>query len=148
MKKGLSARFATWIAGKAGSTPAFMLALVVIVVWAATGPIFRFSDTWQLVINTSTTIVTFLMVFLIQHAQNRDSLAVQLKLNELVAAIENANNRLISVEDLSDEDLDVLHDHYRELAMMSAQESGIAESHSMDQAKVRHERKHARRHSR
>lgn len=143
-----STRFATWIANKSGSTPAFMIALSVIVVWAATGPIFRFSDTWQLVINTGTTVVTFLMVFLIQHAQNRDSLAVQLKLNELVAAIEHANNRLISVEDLSDEDLEVLHMHYRELAMMSAQESRIAESHSMDQAKARHEKKHARRHSR
>ena len=89
--KGLSARFATWIAAKAGSTTAFMLALSVIIVWAATGPIFHFSDTWQLVINTSTTIVTFLMVFLIQHAQNRESLAVQLKLNEIVAAIEGAS---------------------------------------------------------
>jgi low affinity Fe/Cu permease len=147
-KKGLSARFATWIAAKAGSTSAFMLALSVIVVWAATGPIFRFSDTWQLVINTGTTIITFLMVFLIQHAQNRESLAVQLKLNELVAAIDAASNRLISVEDLSDEELEVLHVHYRELGLMAKEESGIAVSHSMNEAKARHQRKHARRHSR
>jgi low affinity Fe/Cu permease len=147
-KKGLSARFATWIAAKAGSTGAFMLALSVIVVWAVTGPIFKFSDTWQLAINTGTTIVTFLMVFLIQHAQNRESLAVQLKLNELVAAIEGASNRLISVEDLSDEDLEVLHSHYRELGLMSERESRIAESHSVHEAKARHEKKHARRHPR
>ena len=80
INKSLSARFATWIAVKTGSTAAFMLALSVIVVWAVTGPIFRFSDTWQLVINTGTTVVTFLMVILIQHAQNRESLALQLKL--------------------------------------------------------------------
>jgi low affinity Fe/Cu permease len=145
--KSLSARFATWIANKTGSTPAFMLALSVIVVWAATGPIFGFSDTWQLVINTGTTIVTFLMVFLIQHAQNRESLAVQLKLNEIVAAIEGASNRLVSVEDLSDEDLEVLHKHYRELALMAKEESRITESHSVNEAKVRHKRKHARRNS-
>ena len=145
---GLSARFATWIAYKTGSTGAFMLALGVIIVWAATGPIFRFSDTWQLVINTGTTIVTFLMVFLIQHAQNRESLAVQLKLNELVAAVESASNRLISVEDLSDEELEVLHTHYRKLALMAKEESRITETHSVKEAKVRHEKKHARRHSR
>ena len=144
---GLS-RFATWISNKTGSTPAFILALSVVIVWAATGPIFHFSDTWQLVINTGTTIVTFLMVFLIQRAQNRESLAVQLKLNEVVAAIEGASNRLISVEDLSDQDLEVLHKHYRELALMAKQESHITESHSVDEAKARHEKKHARRHSR
>jgi low affinity Fe/Cu permease len=147
-KKSRSARFATWIANKTGSTAAFMLALSVIVAWAATGPIFKFSDTWQLVINTGTTIITFLMVFLIQHAQNRESLAVQLKLNEIVAAIEGASNRLVSVEDLSDEDLDVLHAHYRKLASMAKEESRIVESHSVDEAKVRHQKKHARRHSR
>jgi len=152
INKSLSARFATWIAVKTGSTAAFMLALSVIVVWAVTGPIFRFSDTWQLVINTGTTVVTFLMVFLMQHAQNRESLAVQLKLNEIVAAIEGASNRLVSVEDLSDEDLEVLHVHYRELAMMAKEESHITETHSVVEAKVRHEKKsekrHARRHSR
>jgi len=135
------ARFATWISEKTGSTPAFIIALGIVVVWAGTGPIFKFSDTWQLVINTGTTVVTFLMVFLIQRAQNKDALAVQLKLNEIVAAIEGASNRLISVEDLSDEDLEVLHRHYRELATMATQESKITESHSVDEAKERHARK-------
>jgi low affinity Fe/Cu permease len=135
------AGFASWISEKTGSTPAFLIALGVVVVWAALGPVFKFSDTWQLVINTGTTIITFLMVFLIQRAQNKDALAVQLKLNELVAAIEGASNRLISVEDLSDDDLEVLHRHYRELATMAKQESKITESHSVDEAKERHARK-------
>ncbi len=134
-------RFASWISEKTGSTPAFMIALGIVIVWACSGPLFKFSDTWQLVINTGTTIVTFLMVFLIQRAQNKDALAVQLKLNEIVAAIEGASNRLISVEDLSDKDLEVLHRHYRELASMATQESKITESHSVDEAKERHARK-------
>jgi len=134
------ARFASWISEKTGSTPAFLIALGIVIVWACLGPIFKFSDTWQLVINTGTTIVTFLMVFLIQRAQNKDALAVQLKLNEIVAAIEGASNRLISVEDLSDDDLEVLHKHYRELALM-ARETKITESHSVEEAKERHARK-------
>jgi low affinity Fe/Cu permease len=143
-KSGLARRlagFATWISEKTGSTPAFLIALGVVIVWACLGPVFKFSDTWQLVINTGTTIITFLMVFLIQRAQNKDALAVQLKLNELVAAIEGASNRLISVEDLSDEDLEVLHVHYRELATMATRESTITESHSVEEAKERHARK-------
>jgi len=143
-KGGLAQRlagFATWISEKTGSTPAFLIALGVVIVWACLGPVFKFSDTWQLVINTGTTIITFLMVFLIQRAQNKDALAVQLKLNELVAAIEGASNRLISVEDLSDDDLEVLHRHYRELAIMATKESKITESHSVDEAKERHARK-------
>jgi low affinity Fe/Cu permease len=139
--KEIPSRFATWISEKAGSTWAFTIALLVVVVWGCTGPLFHYSDTWQLVINTGTTIVTFLMVFLIQRAQNKGELAVQLKLNELVAAIEGASNRLISVEDLSDDDLEVLHRHYRELAIMAKQESRITESHSVDEAKERHARK-------
>jgi low affinity Fe/Cu permease len=141
----LPSRFASWISAKAGSTWAFLLAFGVVIAWACTGPIFKFSDTWQLVINTSTTIVTFLMVFLIQRAQNKDALAVQLKLNEIVAAIDGASNRLISVEDLTDEDLEVLHKHYRELALMARRESKITESHSVDEAKQRHARKTGKR---
>ncbi|HYC62313.1 MAG TPA: low affinity iron permease family protein [Thermoanaerobaculia bacterium] len=144
-RKGWSSRFATWVSIKVGSTPAFMLALLVIVAWACTGPIFHFSDTWQLIINTGTTIVTFLMVFLIQHAQNRESLAVQLKLNEIVAAIDGASNRLVSVEDLDDDELEVLHKHYRELAKMAGREREIVESHSVDEAKERHARKAGKR---
>jgi len=136
-----AARFATWISEKAGSTWSFIVALTVVVIWACTGPLFGYSDTWQLVINTSTTIVTFLMVFLIQRAQNKDALAVQLKLNELVAAIDAASNRLISVEDLSEEELEVLHQHYRELAVMAGEAGKLADTHSIEEAGVRHKRK-------
>ena len=138
-------RFATWVSKKTGSTGAVILALAVVVVWACTGPLFDYSNTWQLVINTGTTIVTFLMVFLIQRAQNKDALAVQLKLNEIVAAIDAASNRLISVEDLSEEELEVLHKHYRELAVMAKRESSVAETHSLEEAGVRHKRKVKRR---
>jgi low affinity Fe/Cu permease len=142
---GMWSRFATWISEKSGSTPAFMAALSVVVIWAATGPIFHYSDTWQLVINTGTTVVTFLMVFLIQHAQNKDALAVQLKLNEIVAAIDGASNRLISVEDLSEEELEILHTHYRKLAKLAENESPITKSHSVGEAEERHARKRRRR---
>jgi low affinity Fe/Cu permease len=100
----------------AGSVWAFGIALATIAVWGLTGPLFHFSDTWQLVINTGTTIVTFLMVFLIQHAQNRDMRAVQLKLDELIACTEGGSNRLIDVEDLSEDELEHLHKQYRRLA--------------------------------
>lgn len=141
----LPSRFATAVSAKSGSTGAFIGAVSVVVIWAFTGPIFHFSDTWQLVINTGTTIVTFLMVFLIQRAQNKDTLAVQLKLNEIVAALEGASNRLISVEDLSEEELKVLHMHYRRLAEMSKHDRSIAESHSLDEATARHDAKRRRR---
>ena len=105
-------RFSSAVTRWTGSTQAFILATAIVLVWGLTGPLFGFSDTWQLVINTGTTIVTFLMVFLIQRSQNKDSLATQLKLNELVAAIKGASNRLIDVEDLSEDELRVLHRHY------------------------------------
>jgi low affinity Fe/Cu permease len=124
-----------------GSTPGFLVAAAVVVIWAITGPIFNYSDTWQLVINTGTTIVTFLMVFLIQRAQNKDSLAVQLKLNELVAAMEGASNRLISVEDLSEEELEILHKHYQRLTEMAKGDVKLTQSHSIEEAEARHERK-------
>src|SRR5919199_5773820 len=114
-----------------GSSWAFIIALAIIIVWAVTGPIFKFSDTWQLVINTGTTIVTFLMVFLIQRTQNKDSLAIHLKLNEIVAALEGASNRLIDVEDLSEKDVELLHKHYAELAQLAKKEAHVTESHSV-----------------
>jgi len=126
----------------AGSSWAFMVALGIIIIWAATGPLFGFSDTWQLVINTGTTIVTFLMVFLIQRTQNKDALALHLKLNEIVAAIEGASNRLIDVEDLTEEEVLILHKHYQKLAEMAKRSSKITESHSIEEAEDRHERKH------
>ena len=125
-----------------GSALAFMIALAVIVVWLFTGPFFGFSDTWQLVINTATTVVTFLMVFLIQRAQNNDALAIQLKLNELVAALKGASNRLINIEDLSEEELDTLHKHYQHLVELSKKELELTESHSIDEAVTRHKTKH------
>ena len=96
-----------------GTSTSFVLALTVIVIWGITGPLFQFSDTWQLVINTGTTIVTFLMVFLIQRTQNKDALAIHLKLNEIVAALEGASNRLIDVEDLTEEEIQTLHKYYQ-----------------------------------
>ena len=107
--------FANRTATLAGNYLTFLLALTVIVVWAITGPIFKFSDTWQLVINTSTTIVTFLMVFLIQNTQNRDALAVHLKLDEIIKSIDNADNDLIRAEDETDEELADLKAKYAAL---------------------------------
>ena len=98
-----------------GTSWAFMTALAIIVVWAVTGPLFHFSDTWQLVINTGTTVVTFLMVFLIQHTQNKDSLAVQLKLDEILAALPEASNKLIDIEDLDADELEELRSHYQQM---------------------------------
>jgi low affinity Fe/Cu permease len=109
------ARLACWASRVAGTFWAFIVALGVVFVWALTGPFFHYSDTWQLVINTGTTIVTFLMVFLIQHAQNRDMKALHLKLNELVAAIGPASNSLIDAEDLSEDELEALALRYRKL---------------------------------
>ena len=108
--------FARETAHVAGAPGTFLLAVVVILVWAVSGPMFAFSDTWQLVINTGTTIVTFLMVFLIQNTQNRDSLAVQIKLAELIVAMKGAENRLANAEELSDEELEELHEQYRKCA--------------------------------
>jgi len=125
-----------------GSTSAFACALAVIVLWAVIGPVFRYSDTWQLVINTGTTIVTFLMVFLIQRAQNKDSLALHLKLNEIVAAMSGASNRLVDVESLSEDDLGHLHRYYHELAALCRKESDLRNSHSVEEARQAHLRKH------
>ena len=125
----------------AGSSWAFGMAALVVVGWLVTGPLFGFSNTWQLVINTGTTIVTFLMVFLIQRAQNKDSLAIQLKLDELVAAVHGASNRLIAVEDLSERELRALHEHYHRLAEMAKQDTDLLQSHSIEEAEHRHRRK-------
>ncbi|MGC4080910.1 MAG: low affinity iron permease family protein [Vicinamibacterales bacterium] len=124
-----------------GSTSAFAVALGVVAGWAVLGPVFHFSDTWQLVINTGTTIVTFLMVFLIQRAQNKDALALHLKLNELVAAMEGASNRLIEVEALSERELMVLRRHYQELVKLAKLDAELGHSHSIEEARHRHARK-------
>jgi low affinity Fe/Cu permease len=124
-----------------GSSWAFAVAALVVVVWLATGPVFHYSDTWQLVINTGTTIVTFLMVFLIQRAQNKDALAVHLKLNEIVAAMHGASNRLVDAEDLDEEELGKLHHFYKHLAEMAKRDGDLGQSHSFDEANAVHKRK-------
>ena len=137
---GLAAAVTQWTGSKWG----FGTALATIVVWAITGPIFRWSDTWQLVINTGTTIVTFLMVFLIQRTQNKDGLAIQLKLNELVAAMQGASNRIIDIENLSEEELKTLQAHYQRLVEMSRKDVDISKSHSVEEAEDRHDAKRSR----
>ena len=109
-------RFAVWTTTWVGSSWAFLTALALTIVWLVTGPIFHFSDTWQLMMNTVSSIVTFLMVFLLQRSQNKDSLAMQIKLNELLASINGASNRLINVEELSEDDVRALHERYQQLA--------------------------------
>ncbi|HTQ33709.1 MAG TPA: low affinity iron permease family protein [Stellaceae bacterium] len=107
---------AQWISRQCGRAPTFGLAVLVVVVWGATGPIFQYSDTWQLVINTGTTIVTFLMVFLIQNTQNRDTAAIQLKLDELIRVTGTARNKLLTIEDLTEEELDRLKAGFSRIA--------------------------------
>ncbi len=137
-KANVLERFSHVATEATGSSTAFGLAVLVIIVWGATGPFFRYSDTWQLVINTGTTIVTFLMVFLIQRSQNKDSRAVHLKLNELVAALNGASNRLIDAEDLTEAELAILRKHYRKLAELTRKEQSLTNSHSIEEAGRRH----------
>lgn len=146
-KGGLSQlleRFSRRVTEATGTSTAFILALSVIVVWIVTGPLFDFSDTWQLVINTGTTIVTFLMVFLIQRSQNKDALAIHLKLNEIVAALEGASNRLIDVEDLTEAEIKTLHTHYQRLVEMAKKDLKLTQSHSVEEADARHNFKHSK----
>lgn len=141
MNESFLARFSRLATNWSGSSTAFGLACLVILIWVTSGPIFGFSDTWQLVINTGTTIITFLMVFLIQRSQNKDSQAIHLKLNELVASLEGASNRLISAEDLTEEELVTIHQHYTKLIELAKADEKITQSHSVEEANERHERK-------
>ena len=127
-------KFSSRVTKVAGSVYAFIIAILVIIIWALSGPIFNYSDTWQLVINTGTTIITFLMVFIIQHSQNKDQIALQLKLDELINS-SAGNNKMISVEDLSEEDLAVMKKFYVRLSGMSADEdkSKIAEAEDIEE---------------
>ena len=136
---GFFNRFSNIVTRATGKPAAFIIATLVIIVWAVTGPIFGFSDTWQLVINTGTTIITFLMVFVIQHSQNKDTVAIQLKLNELIAASHDASNRLISVEDLTDEELETLKKFYIHLSQLAKKEKNVFKTHSIDEAKRKNE---------
>ncbi|RTL57260.1 MAG: low affinity iron permease family protein [Sphingobacteriales bacterium] len=126
-------RFSAKITKFAGSSAAFMGAIFIIVIWLFTGPIFHFSDTWQLIINTGTNLITFLMVFVIQQTQNKDTMALHLKLNELIACNKKASNRLINIEDLTEQELQQLKDFYIKLAAMTGKEN-IFSTHSLDEA--------------
>src|ERR1700682_3871731 len=134
-------RFSLRATKATGTSGAFVIALAVLIVWAISGPLFHFSDTWQLVINTGTTIVTFLMVFLIQRTQNKDAQAIHLKLNEIVAAMEGARNRLVDVEALTEDEIAVLHKHYQKLVAMAKHDAKLTETHSIEEAELRHQTK-------
>ncbi|MBW1658829.1 low affinity iron permease family protein [Flavobacterium quisquiliarum] len=134
-------KFATKVSKAAGSTTAFISAFIIVVAWAVSGPIFDYSETWQLVINTGTTIITFLMVFLIQKAQNKDSLAIQLKLNELVASNELSSNSLVDIESMTEEEMIIIQKYYHRLSELAKKDESIKTSHSIAEAHELHNRK-------
>jgi len=140
-KQGVFERFANKMTHFTGSSAAFIGAVAIVVIWAVSGPIFDYSETWQLVINTGTTIITFLMVFLIQKSQNKDSKAIHLKLNELIAAQQGTSNRMVDLEDLTEEELDQLHEFYAKIAELAKEETDILCSHSIDAANEVHQDK-------
>src|SRR5512138_507395 len=135
-KRFIFDRFASYVTRATGSPSTFIIALTVVIIWGITGPIFHFSDTWQLVINTGTTIITFLMVFIIQQTQNKDTMALQLKLNELIASNKEASNRLIDIEDLTEEELLVLKKFYINLSKLALKEkeTNLKRTHSIEEA--------------
>lgn len=141
IKKNIFERISSSVTKSTGSTPAFIIAFLVIIAWLFTGPIFNYSNTWQLVINTGTTIITFLMVFLIQRSQNKEGLALQIKLNELIASSQMASNRLINIEDLSEDELNLLQSFYVELVNKSKEDKTMYKSHSIDEADKLHKLK-------
>jgi len=128
-------RFSGAVAKITGSPSAFLIAFAVVIIWAVSGPFFGFSDTWQLVINTGTTIITFLMVFLIQQAQNKDTMALQLKMDELIAATKGASNKVLNIEDLTEEELSAMKKFYTELGKISEREGKLGASHSLDEVR-------------
>lgn len=134
-------RFSDSVARGAGKPVTSVVAFVLVLLWALSGPFFGYSQTWQLIINTTTTVITFLMVFIIQQSQNRDNMAVQLKLNELIACQEKASNRLIDIEDLSAEELDVLRKFYVKLSLLAQENNDLHSSHSIDGAQKVHKAK-------
>ncbi len=134
-------KFAAGACKAAGSTYAFGTAFSVVIIWALCGPMFDFSETWQLVINTGTTIITFLMVFLIQKAQNKDSLAIQLKLNELVASNEFSSNRLVDIESMTEDEMEVVKKYYHRLSTLTKNDETLQTSHSIEEAEKDHTRK-------
>lgn len=136
--KSLFERISAKITKAVGSAGAFIAALSVVIVWLVTGPLFDYSETWQLLINTSTTIVTFLMVFIIQQSANKDTVAIHLKLNELIACNEKASNKLVDIEDLTDQELVVLKRFYIKLSQTARNENDMYSTHSLDEAEKNH----------
>lgn len=136
-------KFSSKVTRIAGRPVALICAFLIIIGWAITGPIFHYSDTWQLVINTGTTVITFLMVFVIQQSQNKDTAAIQLKLNELIACNAKASNRLIDIEDLTEDELLVLKKFYVKLSDLAENEDDLYSSHSLDEAHDYHNEKAA-----
>ena len=134
-------KFAANVSRATGSNAAIVLAFAAVVVWAILGPMFHYSEDWQMIINTGTTIITFLMVFLIQKSQNKESIAVQLKLNELVAAHEFASNRLVDVENMTEAELKTIQKYYTQLKLDTKKEESLQQSHSIDEADKQHELK-------
>ncbi|HSZ71612.1 MAG TPA: low affinity iron permease family protein [Cytophagaceae bacterium] len=132
-------KFSSYVAEATGNRYAFISAISLVILWLCSGPFFHYSETWQLIINTGTTIITFLMVFVIQKAQNKESLSIQLKLNELLASNEIASNRLVCVEELSEEDMKVLRTFYSHLAAMAKKDGNLKESHSIEEAAEFHQ---------
>ncbi len=141
----LYGRISSWITRKTGSPVASISAVLLIIIWAALGPVFHYSNTWQLVINTGTTIITFLMVFVIQQSQNKDTQALQLKLNELIASSDKASNRLVDIEDLTEDELQILKKYYITLSEKAEKEKDIYSSHSLDEAEENQSQKTERR---
>ncbi|MDN3551163.1 low affinity iron permease family protein [Mucilaginibacter aquaedulcis] len=140
-RKNLFERFSNWATAATGSSAAFMIATATVILWGVTGPVFHYSETWQLVINTGTTIITFLMVFLIQKSQNKDSKAVHLKLNELLASHEGTSNRMVNIEDLTEGELDQLYKFYIRLSDLAEKENDLTRTHSIDAAAENQKRK-------
>ncbi len=131
-------RFSTATTRLTGRPFAFIAAVLIVIIWAGSGPIFHYSENWQLVINTGTTIITFLMVFVIQQSQNKDTVALHLKLNELIAANKQASNRLIDIEDLTEDELTALKAFYIKLSEMAEEDAELFTTHSIDEAKHNH----------
>jgi low affinity Fe/Cu permease len=127
-------RVSNTITTYSGSSPVFLAAVGLLVLWGISGPVFHYSNTWLLIVNTGTSIITFLMVFLIQKSQNKESIAVQLKLNELIAANSSASNRLLNIQDLSEEELNTLYEHYRTLVELTQKAKSNKKSHSVEDA--------------
>lgn len=138
MKRSFMDNFSNSVVRYTGSSYAFTIACALVLIWLITGPYFDYSTNWQLVINTGTTIITFLMVFLIQKAQNKDSVAMQIKLNELIASSKIASNRLIDVEDLSEEELQLIRAFYVKLSQLAKQTGHLHRTFSIDAAHARH----------